>query len=269
VKAHGAVADDRPVVVFDLDGPLLDISERYYVAYADLVRNHGLSPMSKALYWKRKRRGVSEGAIFRLSGGRKGVERYLRRRLAHIETRDALLRDRMWPQVPAILRLLKRECVLILVTFRRRPRALTSQLQRLGIHGSFHRVISVPAVARSRGPAKARRVRAALEALPGHGWFVGDTPTDLQAARILGFRAVAVAFGIREAATLRRYAPDAVLRTPRDLLRWARTCLRLGRGEGRRHGDARRLSDGNRTDAAHRRRPPIRGARAAPGRPAA
>jgi phosphoglycolate phosphatase len=216
----------RLVVVFDLDGPLLDVSERYHRLYADLLRARGLRPLAKRTYWRLKRRRIPEEAIFRRSGGAAAEAReYARRRSRLIESREYLRYDRAWPRVSAVLRHLEPRSQLLLATARRSHRSLTWQLERIGIGGYFHRVLAIPPAAASRAEAKAASVREALVEPSQPGWFVGDTETDLRAGRLLGFRTAAVSFGIRRAAELRQSAPDKLLETPAELLAWARSSV--------------------------------------------
>jgi phosphoglycolate phosphatase-like HAD superfamily hydrolase len=216
----------RPTAcVFDLDGPLLDVSERYYRLYCDLLRARGLAPLAKRSYWAMKRRRVPEETIFERSGGRAaGAAEYARARVAEIEDERYLLLDRTWPPVPALLRYLSRRARVILASARRfRPR-LQSELDRLGIAPYLDDVLSVPPSLESLAERKAARVRAALGE-PRAGWLVGDTETDVRAGRLLGLRTVAVSFGIRRAAELSQLAPDELLATPEELLDWARSAL--------------------------------------------
>jgi phosphoglycolate phosphatase-like HAD superfamily hydrolase len=217
-------AATRRVFVFDLDGPLLDVSERYYRLYRDLVSAQDLSPLPKATYWRLKRRRVPEEAIFRRSGGTKNEEmEYAQLRLSRIESKAYLQYDKMWVGVPAMLRYLHRRALLLLATARRRHRLLEWQLGKLRIRSQFHRVLSIPPRSRSPWEAKATRVRGILGRSPYVGWFIGDTEVDVSVGRLLGLQTVAVAFGIRDTAALRLFNPDTLLATPGELVSWVRS----------------------------------------------
>lgn len=216
----------KPVVVFDLDGPLLDVSERYYRLYVDLLRPHGLRPLAKRTYWRLKRRRVPEEAIFRRSGGTPAAAReYARLRPSLIESRRYLRFDRIWPRASAVLRHLEPRSRLLLATARRSRRILKWQLEQLGIGAYFHRVLSIPPAAASRAEAKAASVRALVGEPTARGWFVGDTESDLRAGRLLGLHIAAVSYGIRRADELRQSGPDRLLATPADLFAWARSSV--------------------------------------------
>ena len=45
---------------FDLDGPILDVSTKYYQIYVDIVKELSGTPISKEAYWQNKRNKVPE-----------------------------------------------------------------------------------------------------------------------------------------------------------------------------------------------------------------
>ena len=221
------------VILFDLDGPILDVSGRYYRLYSDLIARFGGRALGLEQYWELKRQRVCETDILRRSGltGQETDFTALRRSL--IEKRQYLNRDRVWPQAEAALRRLQGTARLLLVTMRHDRTALDWQLDRLGLRPLFSAVLATPSVpgAADQGLAKASLVREALGPGPFEGWFIGDTGTDILAGRELGVRTAAVAFGIRGAEELVPLAPDRLLAAPEDLDDWSSMIL-AGKGKG-------------------------------------
>jgi len=48
---------------FDLDGPILDVSERYFEVYCECLKKTSFIPLSKDNYWDKKRQKISEVEI--------------------------------------------------------------------------------------------------------------------------------------------------------------------------------------------------------------
>jgi phosphoglycolate phosphatase-like HAD superfamily hydrolase len=213
----------QQILCFDLDGVLLDVSEKYYRLHVDLMNELGGQPLSKSEYWSCKRERVPEKAIAERSGLEGRFSEYKRLRQELIETAEYLNHDRTWPGIEEMLEGLRTKSLVYVVTLRQSSDQLQWQLARLGLLRLFHGVQrSLPeAGSGNRGDVKAELVRKALGAGSRQGWFVGDTETDLEAGRLLDLRTVAVTFGIRSERLLYPLSPDVVLRTPKELVDWA------------------------------------------------
>ena len=215
------------VTCFDLDGPILDVSGKYYQVYCDLVLKCGGGPIPKADYWDYKRRRVSDETILQLSGIKGWSEEYRRLSKARIETLEYIRFDRTWPGVEQMLRDLRSRSLLVLVTLRHSPQSLHRELRALELLPLFDHILSAPgdSAADHRAEVKVGLVRKALGLRSLSGWFVGDTETDLHAGQKLGLRTAATTFGIRAKSFLAAIAPDVILEHPEDLIAWARSVL--------------------------------------------
>ncbi|MCA1837847.1 MAG: HAD hydrolase-like protein [Actinobacteria bacterium] len=214
----------QQILCFDLDGVLLDVSEKYYRLYVDLMNELGGRPLPKLEYWSYKRERVSEKVIAERSGLQARYKDYRSLRVERIETVEYLNRDRTWPGIEMMLEGLRRKNLVYLVTLRQSSERLQWQLAQLGLSRLFHRVLRAQpeAGAENRGHLKAELVRKALgEGRSRPGWFVGDTETDLEAGRLLDLRTAAVTFGIRSERLLDRLSPDVILRTSNELVDWS------------------------------------------------
>ena len=214
-------------ICFDLDGPILDVSEKYYRIYYDLLRERRVPPIPKTEYWACKRRSIPEEAILQLSGITGWAEEYHRLRQSRIETSEYLRFDSVWPGVREMLHDLSLQNSLVLVTFRHSPRALEWELKSLGLLPVFREVLFVSAAenVEDRAELKVTIVRERFGATPFSGWFVGDTETDIRAGRSLGLRTAAVTFGIRTVEHLLSQAPDILIQSPEELVAWANAHL--------------------------------------------
>ncbi len=211
--------------IFDLDGPILDVSDKYYRVYADLVGERDHEPVSKAEYWESKRRRVSDGEILRRSNIQGWEKEFRHLRKSRIETQAYLRLDRIWPGVPELLRNLRSVGTLMLVTLRNSRAALEWQLRLFGLRPLFQHVLSEPGdgADEDRSAVKVRLIEMATRGCPLRGWFIGDTETDVQAGQRLGLRTAAVTYGIRTEAHLVPLNPDVLLHSPDRLIQWAGT----------------------------------------------
>jgi len=208
-----------PAVIFDLDGPLLDVRRRYGAVFAEAVRRLGGRPPAGD-DWALRRAGLGRPARLAAAGITGREAEFTRIWLERIEAPDMLALDRVQPHAAAVLdRLTRRAGPPVLVTFRRDAAALARQLADLGLAGRFAAIASGP----DPGGDKAAGKVALLAGLglrgPLTGWFVGDTPADLEAGRRLGLATCAVAYGLTPADRLP--GADRLCPTPADLLAWA------------------------------------------------
>ncbi len=198
-----------PVLYLDLDGTLLDVSERYYRLHCHLASVLGHRPLARGLFWAGKRRALPLDALLP-DWDEDSRQEYGRRWLVDIESPPYTRFDRVLPGVRASLVPLAREAELVLVTLRRDGQELRRQLVRLGMHHWFSRVLA----AGDRGPGKMTKAQLLQDAEPGHARnaiVVGDSEEDVQTGRALGCPVVAVLTGIRERPFLEALGPDLII----------------------------------------------------------
>jgi len=201
------------IIFFDLDGPLLDVSERYQSLHRDLLEGMGGTPLAPDAYWQRKRQRFPEATILKELGASEFERLYSRQRLELIETARYLAHDRLWPWTIPVLTTLTARYALILVTVRSNREALERELSRLGLRRFFQGLLSEPATDPVDGQ-KARLIHHYLsqQHLPTRGsWIIGDTEADIGAGRLLGLTTVAVRCGIRDDEQLARMNPTYLM----------------------------------------------------------
>jgi phosphoglycolate phosphatase len=213
------------LICIDLDGPILDVSERYYRIYRDTVFSIGTQPLTKQHYWELKRSKVMEGEILAESGASsaEALTEYTKTRDERIESPDYLMFDQPWLNISEILKTLRSRSALALVTMRKSKGNLEDQLRRMDLLNSFDCVLTAGPgeVANSRGERKAQLVRDCYGNQQISGWFVGDTETDILSGRLLGLSTVAITFGIRNEEHLKAVLPDVTLHSPAEFHSWA------------------------------------------------
>jgi predicted dehydrogenase/phosphoglycolate phosphatase-like HAD superfamily hydrolase len=202
------------IFLVDLDGPILDVSAKYYRVYAEFVDRKGGKALDRNRFWELKRRGASGSRILGETGaGRRPEAAELDVFMREvIESEEYLGLDLLQPGVHrALSRLREAGWRVVLVTLRRRSAGVAWQLERLGLQSLFDAVL-VREGNRGRVDEKRDLVRESLgKDLGPADVMVGDSELDVAVARALGVRAIAVTSGLREGAALAAASPDAIL----------------------------------------------------------
>jgi phosphoglycolate phosphatase len=198
-------------IFFDLDGVLLDVSERHYQLYRDVVESLGGQTLDKASYWGLKRERQPLRALLGENGSSQIDEEAFRREwMLKIESPAYLQYDSVIAGAREQLQRLKQARQLVLVTLRQRRECLDAQLQRLNLRGYFAAVLSTPAPATREWEAKQGLIDQSgfrcADAL-----FVGDTEVDVRAGKAVGAKTVAVLSGLRSYQSLAAERPDVIV----------------------------------------------------------
>lgn len=193
-------------IFLDLDGTLLDISEKYWRIYNDLMASLGQPALGREQYWQCKRRRVPEADIARKTCSESMIDVYMEKRRQRIEDMEYLLKDRVWPGIPELLARWSGEHVLYMVTMRKRRRTLMQQLDRFQLGGCFREVLS------EDDNVGVWNVKALLIE-PHLGdrsrtLIIGDTEAEIEVGRALGIGTISVTCGIRTRELLLAARPD-------------------------------------------------------------
>lgn len=196
----------------DLDGSILDPSQRYYDLHCQILASLGLDDVDFAEFWRRKRSRASLPEVVfphTLTSGQQSS--YWQQWHSRIETPELLGRDRVIAGARAALQELAARHPLVLVTLRRRKQPLLEQLADLDLAALFTEVqVGFPDDDGDTVIFKARLVRESACFDP-RAWAVGDTEVDVRAGKAVGLVTVAVESGLRSAELLRRENPDFLL----------------------------------------------------------
>ncbi|MEN9214154.1 MAG: HAD family hydrolase [Gloeomargarita sp. DG02_5_bins_242] len=208
----------------DFDGPVVDVSERYYQVYRFCLqtvqhREPQVCPrvLSKSEFWALKRARVAETEI----GLRSGLtppqaEEFSRCRHATVHTFPYFEWDVLLPGVRQVLADLRQQGIDLYVITMRRRRELTFALEQFALTDLFppnHRYCIPDDFVKTQDHLdKPVLLAQALAQIAPRGavWLVGDTEADIIAAQTHGIPVVAVLSGIRDEATLKTYQPDFI-----------------------------------------------------------
>lgn len=208
------------MLYLDLDGTLLDVRERHYATYVELLGQTDLRgvPIPKAEYWglriknKPWREILKRSRLFPTRFDAFG-ERFDER----LETPEMLALDVVREGVVTALGKIYTKTPICLVTQRRDHEELENQLAGLGLDKYFAAVLSgAPPKPRRPDPNlrwkhKADLVRKRYRILPTETLYVGDTENDVKAARSLGFEVWLVEGGHREKELQIKADPDRIV----------------------------------------------------------
>lgn len=204
----------------DFDGPIMDVSERYYRVYRyclDQVRvpHQPVNVFSKAAFWRLKRAQVPE----RLIGARSGLspqqaKQFARLRREVVHSAAYLRYDRVLPGAIAVLERFQAQGYDLVVLTMRRAQSLQQVLQETQMERFFppqNRYCLPDDHAKEPDVLEKPRLMAqALAELPvaSSSWMIGDTEADIAAARAHDLPVIAVLSGIRDRDRLAAYGPD-------------------------------------------------------------
>jgi beta-phosphoglucomutase-like phosphatase (HAD superfamily) len=207
------------VLFLDLDGTLLAVEKRHYAAYRgvlELPEVRGI-PIPEREYWGLKREGKPWDVVLKRSRLLPTKYALFRERFeARLEAPELLSLDELKTGTPTFLGKVYTKTPIVLVTQRGDGEALENQLVDLKIRKYFVEVLSGrPKPQRRPQPDlrarhKAALVRARYRLLPTEALWVGDTETDVKAARSLGFEVWLVEGGHRTKALQMKADPDRI-----------------------------------------------------------
>lgn len=210
-------------LITDFDGPIVDVSERYYQVYQFClaqVRHSGqsLTQLTKAEFWALKRSRVPEVQIGLLSGlAEAQAEEFALLRRQTVHSLPYFDYDTLVPGAVAALKTLQQAGVDLAIMTMRRVRELDYALNCYNLGQFFP---SDRRYCLSNDYVKTRDIedkpllmqRALAELPPAETlWMVGDTEADIVSAKTHGIDSIAVLSGIRDRAQLERYQPDWIV----------------------------------------------------------
>ncbi|NET57739.1 MAG: HAD family hydrolase [Symploca sp. SIO2E6] len=226
-----ALSRQQLTVFCDFDGPIVDVSRRYYTTYqlalADTQAFYQtpditlpIHPLSKEQFWQMKRDRVPDVEIASSSGLQEKHLKFFLGRVVEIVNQPALLyQDKLQLRSRWALALLHSRCVrLVLVTLRAQSQA-TQILRNYGMTRLFNGIYGTNdrhAAYRNYADLKRQLLQQAiteqslLSQQSESAWMVGDTEADIVAAQALSLPSIALTCGIRSFAYLQQFEPTYI-----------------------------------------------------------
>lgn len=207
----------------DFDGPIMDVSERYYQVYLYCVEQirlpeQSVNVLDKEQFWQLKRSQVSEREIAQLSGFSDETQsiRFAHLRRATVHTDPYFEYDRLIDSAIAALEKAQQAGIDLAVMTMRRRRELEPVLSKYDLWRFFQRdrifCLDDDYVKTVDIQDKPKLMEQAQATLPpaSQQWMIGDTEADIAAAHSYQIPAIAVLSGIRNQNQLEKYQPQQI-----------------------------------------------------------
>jgi phosphoglycolate phosphatase len=207
-----------PLLVFDLDGTLIDGYAGIAAALASAMERLGLPPLPAVTV-----RGMVGHGIERLLEKAVGKERALEgaRLFREAYPRVALEKTTLMPDVVEVLTELGRRGYKMAVASNKLATFSRQILESLGVGGFFFAVAGPDSETPVKpDPTMLRRLMSETGVEPGETVVVGDMEVDAELARAAGCRVVLVPGGSRTREELAQVDADALLDRLADLPAW-------------------------------------------------
>ncbi|GAB4160635.1 MAG: hypothetical protein Fur0046_39660 [Cyanobacteria bacterium J069] len=209
----------------DFDGPIIDVSERYYETYLlglteiqAIYQTRGLTlpihRLSKAQFWDMKQNRVPDVEIAMRSGLQgEQIEAFLKRVVEIVNRPDLLQKDTLQPGARWALSLLRAQGArLVLVTLRCRDQA-TQILEAHGLADLFSGIWGTQDASAAYANQAEHKTGLLAQAIALTGssadaaWMVGDTEADVIAGQTASIPTIALTCGIRSQSYLKKFEP--------------------------------------------------------------
>ncbi len=225
----------KPITVFcDFDGPIVDVSDRYYSTYhlaltdtaefyselsPHLFNHDRLTVLTKTQFWQMKQDRTPDREIAFQSGlDDEKIDFFLQRVMEIVNCADLLHQDKIQPGVTWALGLLRAQgCKLILVTLRDRDEAIRilnqHGLRQLfsGIYGTDNSQAAYQNYSQLKTKLLAQAMREhQVTQANSDSWMIGDTEADLLAGIAMEIPTIALTCGIRSEQKLSPFKPTLI-----------------------------------------------------------
>jgi phosphoglycolate phosphatase-like HAD superfamily hydrolase len=211
-------------LITDFDGPIIDVSERYYRVYQFCLEkiqrpDQVVQQLSKAEFWQMKRLRIPEKEIALNSGlDAAQAQEFAQLRRQTVHTEPYFDYDSLLPgAVDALLKIQQAKIDLAVMTMRRVWELdyafKKHDLGRFFLESRCYCLSNDYVKTRDIEDKPLLMARALAELPPAADtWMVGDTEADITAAKKHGIKVMAVESGIRDHAQLKLYHPDLIVK---------------------------------------------------------
>ena len=188
-------------IAFDLDGTLIDISQRDYKIYSDIIVKFGLIPVPFKRYWELRINKTDIHDILSMSKfDFNNFDQFIDFRSQSMETLEYLQLDEIFKNVKQTLQLLVLDYNCFIVTTRQNRKNTLIQLYNLKLEHFFSEIF-VTSENKELSFIKIKNLK----------YVVGDTENDILPAKKMGIKSIAVTTGIRAVKELEEMKPDFIV----------------------------------------------------------
>jgi phosphoglycolate phosphatase len=222
----------------DFDGPIVDVSDRYYSTYQQglhevqtAFQSEGIAlplhTLSKVQFWQMKQERTPDPEIAMRSGLRgQQIELFLQRVREIVNQPDLLHQDQIQPGVRWALTLLHAQGARLVLVTLRCQRQVEQILRQQGLDQFFseiHGAKDEHAAYLNQADHKTQLLETAIESWQAtipqpaisynaspSAWMIGDTEADILAGQATGIATIALTCGIRSQTYLQRFQPTQI-----------------------------------------------------------
>lgn len=210
-------------LITDFDGPIMDVSERYYQVYLLCLQktkypSQVINKLTKEEFWQLKRSHTAEKQIaFRSGLDVEQAQEFAKIRKETVHTEPYFDYDVMVPGALETLVKVKEAGIDLVVMTMRRVRELNYAFDKFNLGKFFPEdrryCLSNDYIKTRDIEDKPLLMGKAIKELPPATeiWMVGDTEADITAAKKHGVKMIGVESGIRDRTQLELYQPDFIL----------------------------------------------------------
>ena len=190
-------------IVFDLDGTLIDSSERMYRLFQKLIPE---SEFTKEQYWGLKRNKINHQMILDEYYPQYDFDYFNKKWLSMIELNEYLDMDKNYPDTIEVLDYLFKKHTIVLLTARQSRDGLERELYRLGLISYFSLILVTEAQM-----SKIDMLRNANIGMHEDDLFVSDMGKDILDGIEYGYRTVGITHGFMCKEKLQEYRPEYLI----------------------------------------------------------
>ena len=194
-------------VIFDLDGTIIDSSERMYRLFCKLVPQCRLT---KEEYWEYKRNKGNHKKLIETKYPEVDFYEFNSKWMALIETDEYLDMDKNYPDTIEVLDKLKVNHTLYLLTARQSKTKLMVELRRLGLLGFFDKVMATEGQC-TKEKLLEQEIKKTLGLADKSNIFISDMGKDIQLGKKIGYYCIGISHGFMSRSRLLRYEPDEIV----------------------------------------------------------
>lgn len=185
-------------IYFDLDGTLIDVSERFYRIYSDLLKKFNCpAKLNKEIYWQMKKERITEDKIIEKTCSQINIKEYTKLRQKLIESSEYLNYDIPFPYTLEAVKQLHKNNRLVIVSLRDSLEKTEMELSKFGLRHFFDKILVHNTEIDSKLNIKVDLIRFDGRFNIEDSIVVGDTEADYLAAKELNIPCFLVSSGIR------------------------------------------------------------------------
>ena len=207
------------LIIFDIDGTLVDTLDDIRDSANKVLKNFGIKKASK------------EKIKYAVGSGVDNFFSNLAVRVRDIEKAKKLFtesyfinltnKSKLYSGVLGVLRELKKKKIILYVVSNKPQIFSEKLLKMLKVKKYFKKIIGINSEEKKRLKPSAFYIKKILlkeKVLPSEALIVGDSKTDILAAKNSGIFSCAVLYGFRNFKELKKYNPDFFIKKPIDIL---------------------------------------------------